>query len=462
MDSKKTRLAVISTYPFKKSGLSQYTKDLIKSAIFRKSFQQIHTFSVAIKTGHDEIADNIDFTDISSLISTARILNEAYDAVHIQFDEYYFYNSQLIELNYSNFYTFLTSLKIPTLVTLHFGFRENKFLSALLRKILNLPHVHVTVHSESHMKYIQKISKNSNKVHLIHHGFPDNLRKFSDNEMIRYKNFRTKNKGFVVLMTLGYFGEWKNQLRMITLISFLIKRGLPLKYYVIGSNMYDKNYYQRCKQEIISQKMNDYIILKNIFLSSKKFNFYLKCADIYVAPHQNYHNTNPSGTITYALGAGLPLIASVTSFSSSPEIKKSILLANNDTQFLKKIIFLVSNPKKRRLMSEMAIHTTANWAWSSISRRYFDLLYSMIRQKGAVQKTDKTRLIYPFTKDTALIQKMKIIHNANELIVLIPLFKLPCISLMHSEICKKINHSFQLLQIEIYIWIQITWNKLLL
>jgi glycosyltransferase involved in cell wall biosynthesis len=458
MISQKRRLAVISTHPPKDSGLGQYTIDLINSLPIKKYFDDIHMFSVNINKNNKRKLSEIDLTNIQDLVSTSKKINKDYDVASIQFDEYYFHNNDLIELNYLNFYTFLSSITIPVVVTLHFCFRNKRFFNKILKSILCLPNVHIVVHSKNHKKYIQNITNSSGNIHLIHHGYPDDITKFSSREKLTYKKFRNENENNTILMTLGYFGEWKNQLNTIKLVADLIEDGIKIRYYVIGSDVYGKDYYLQCKKEIESRRLTKYIILKNEYLSRERFNLYMKCTDIYIAYHKNYENLNPSGTLIYALGAGTPVITSRTMFSSSPEIKDLSVLAKDDAEFTFRLNDLITDGNKRKLLSRKSIDSTGQWAWSKISQKYLKLIQKILYDNTKFPISNKLLLIYPFVNSS---QKMTFSDEAKKIVVNIPIFNLPFSSLINTVFFRKANRIFQYTQLYTYLEIQTIWNKII-
>ena len=401
----KLKLAVISTYPFRESGIAKFTKDLISTDNIKNIFSKVHVFTAAIEPSEKLIKIDFNFCDTYQLNKLADVINKDYQMLSIQWDDGYVWKCKSAEIGYMNLFLFLKSIKVPVLITLHHGFDKKWFYTKLFCLMRSLPNVYFISQYSNQYGYIKKILKNDSNILLIPHGYPDNLR--------NHHQYSNRKSNEIILTTLGFFGGWKNQLTMIRLVSSVIKSGIPIKYYVLGSDVYGKDYFRECVDVVRTNHMAKNIFVKNMWLDNASFAKYLRRTDIYVS----YNNatvigSNPSGTMTYALGLGKPVVCCATDFTTSKEMSNLLFVAKNDNDFINILIKLTGDKKYRENISSKIYTGTTKWTWSKISEKYAENMKKILANGGRgsyLDGTDNKFQIWTLYKLLSFVANMNVL-----------------------------------------------------
>ena len=179
-----------------------------------------------------------------------------------------------------------------------------------------------------------------------------------------------------VISTFGLLNSGKGIEYVLDVIPELIRAFPDLLYLVIGAThpLVLKNEgekYRNFLLEKVSQlKIQKHVRFYNRYLEVGRLLKFLQASDIYIAPSINADQA-VSGTLSYAMGTGRPVIS--TPFAQAREdVEEAGLLVNfQDRNSLKKATErLLGDPNLREVMGKKAYFNTRHMVWHNVALSY--------------------------------------------------------------------------------------------
>ncbi|OGF76061.1 hypothetical protein A3E62_03240 [Candidatus Giovannonibacteria bacterium RIFCSPHIGHO2_12_FULL_44_29] len=370
-----TKVLFLGTYPPRRCGIATFTYDLAQAFY--------NTFAPAIKT----TVAAMNYSALKNPKYSSRVVleidqdkTEDYKiaAKKINADP----NIKLVCIQHefgifggefgSNLKYFLAELKKPTVMTLHTVLPNPKpAMEASIRPLLDRVSYLVVMSTNSKNILISRYGINPRKIFIIDHGI--HPVEFETSEKFK-KALHIQNRQ--VMSTFGLLNPGKGIEYVLDVIPELIRKFPNLLYLVMGVThpLVLKNEgeeYRNFLMEKANQlKIQKYVRFYNLYLEVGRLLKFLQATDIYIASSTNVDQA-VSGTFSYAMGTGRPIISAPFA-QAREDIGEAGLLVNfRDKSSLKKTIEqLLVNPKLREVMGKKAYFNTRHMTWSNVALSY--------------------------------------------------------------------------------------------
>ena len=369
----------ISTFPPRECGIATFTKDL--SGAMNKKFNPLAKSTVAAINNEstdlyhykNQVTHQIAATNIEDYIALADKINqnEQIKLVHIQHEFGIFggeYGNHLIPL--------LQVVKKPIIMTFHSVLpKPNKKLKHIVQFLLKNTKAVIVMNELSKTILQEQYQKGKTKIFVIPHGIPQVP--FDSGSKAKQK---LGLEGKIVLLTFGLLSRGKGVEYVLKSLPEVVKRFPNTLYLIIGithpliRKQEGETYRNFLKQEVEKLGLKNNVKFYNKYLPLKEIISYLKATDIYLCPTLNQAQS-VSGTLSYALGCGRPVISTASSYAKNMVTsERGILVPPGEPKAITKaVLFLIENPKLRYRLARTAYTETRHMTWPNVARSHFEL-----------------------------------------------------------------------------------------
>ncbi|MFH1889170.1 MAG: glycosyltransferase family 4 protein [Candidatus Omnitrophota bacterium] len=224
----------------------------------------------------------------------------------------------------------------------------------------------------------------------------------------------------VNLLTFGLLNRGKGIEYVIEALPKVVKEYPDILYIILGVTHPNvlkeegESYRNYLIQRVRELKLSSHVNFYNEYVSLEKLLYFLKAADIYISTSLN-PNQAVSGTLSYALGSGRPVIS--TSFAQARELitPETGLLVNfrDPDSYAEAIIKFLKEPVLREQLGKNAYFRTRNMTWENVALEYSELFskYSAdIAEVSEYKKIPRINLNHMFrlTDNIGIIQFAKL------------------------------------------------------
>jgi len=372
--SKKNSILILSTYPPRECGIATFTQDLLVA--FNKKFNpvikaEICALNDRIYNYNSNVAYQIDSAELEGYVSLAREINskDEIKIVNIQHEFGLFggeYGDYIIP--------FLQALEKPVVTTFHSIIpKPDKKLRKIVSAIIEKSNAVILMNSLSEETLVKDYKICSNKITYIPHGIPQVS--FEDSKKFK-KALGLEKK--TVLSTFGLISRNKGIEYAIRALSKVVKKYPDTVYLIIGEThpkimkLEGEKYRNSLIREIKKLGLENNVKFFNNFLSIEELIRLLKATDIYLSPSSDKKQC-VSGTLSYALGCGRPVVSTATEYANHIVTKNNGMLVRikDSQEIADAVMLLISNEKKRKLMAARAYKDTRAMIWPNVADRYF-------------------------------------------------------------------------------------------
>jgi glycosyltransferase involved in cell wall biosynthesis len=408
----------VSTFPPRACGIATFTQDL--SNAFNELYApHEETKIVAMNLDKDAVYDydkkkvifEIIQPDETKYVEAAHFLNDhpQVSIINIQ-HEFGIFGG----LNGSHIIIFLRELKKPAVITFHTVLPKPELgIHDTVCAIDNHVRTIVVMTETSKKILVEDYGINPEKIKIIPHGIHSTP--YSDG--VKFKK-KLKLDGKITISTFGLLSEGKGIEYGIEAMAGVVKK-FPKATYLIGGATHPvvlKNEGEKYRNKLTAlvQKLGleKNVIFYNKYMTLTEVLEFLSASDIYLAPPQNPIQA-VSGTLSYALGCGKPVVS--TAFSQAkeditPDI--GILVGFNESDEIRDaFINLISDKTKRNNMGMLAYFKTRSRTWQNVILNYMREYITVVPDLGETEKNlPKTKLdhLIKMTDDTGLFQFAKL------------------------------------------------------
>jgi len=369
----------MGTYPPRECGIATFTQDLA-TAMNKEFSPRFKSKIIAMDNDipkrprySKEVIFRIKETNIEGYIKIARKINKtkAVKLVNIQ------YEFGIFGGKYVNFLAaFLEILKKPVVTSLHSVVpKPSESMKSIIRYLAKKSACLVVMN-----KYAVNILRNdygikNKRIVVIHHGIHD-----VSYEPSRIAKNRLGYKDKIVLSSFGLISKNKSYEDIIKAMPAVVKKYPNTLYLIIGRthpNVVEyegEKYRNRLKKLIKKLHLNENVKFVNKYLPVPKLLEHLKATDIFVSSGKSLRQI-VSGTLSYAMGCGRPVITIPFLHAKEAITKERGILVKpgNPKSFSKSIIRLLSNPKLREKMGKNAYRYTRHMVWSNVAKSYMKI-----------------------------------------------------------------------------------------
>jgi glycosyltransferase involved in cell wall biosynthesis len=367
-------LVMITSYPPRECGIATYANDLYNSLInkFEKSFsiqicaleQDNANYSYAREVNFIvDTSKTENFTELAENLNTDRNVN----LILIQHEFGFFSGNDHL------FIGFLKQLTKPVLFALHTVLGKPNEVSREYMKLMlqsSLKTIVMTQHAAIILNEEYAIDKAN--ISVISHG--THLVKYSDKQLLKKKYGLVGKK---ILSTFGLLNSGKGIETTIKALVNVIEKEPTVLFLIIGithpgvvkkeGEIYRESLHAKIKE----LKLENNVRFINQFLELPELLEYLQLTDIYLFTSNN-PNQAVSGTFSYAISSGCPIIA--TAIPHALEVLANntgiIVDFNNSEQLSSAINLLLANDVHREELSSNGIHKLASTAWENSALKH--------------------------------------------------------------------------------------------
>lgn len=370
----------MSTYPPRECGIATFTQDLLHSSqkILASGFRcKVAAFNLSPLDTYKyprEVKWQIDQNSRKDYLDLAKVVNDdiLISGVILQHEYGIFGGKEGKKILY-----FMEKCKKPILVTLHTTLpTPSPKMKEVTKKIIELAS-NVIVLTKGSKEIIEKIyPKSRSKTFVIPHGI--HSIKFSFQE-----EFKTKLElnNHIVLSTFGLLSRNKGIKYAIKALPDVIKKYPSIIYLILGEThpVIRRNEGEKYRLEladlITSLGLEKHVKFYDQYLSLPYLLEFLQATDIYISTSINPNQT-VSGTLSYALGAGRPVIS--TEFTQAKEIVTQdigkLIPIKDSSALTSALLDLLDNQEELKHMGRNAYDKTRIMLWSNVAKKYTNLL----------------------------------------------------------------------------------------
>lgn len=405
----KSKIIFLSTFPPTQCGIATYTQDTIKgiTSVFGKSINceicelvnfpkkptQAFTLNTENREEYAKVAKEINNDDLVKL-------------VHIQHEFGLFggeYGDYLLE--------FLNAIKKPVTFTFHSVIQKpNDKLRTFVRLLLSYSNSVFVMTKQSQETLINDYGIEKETITCAPHGTHVVIYETPAEAKKRF-NIEDSRK---VLSTFGLLGEGKNIETGLKALPKIIKHTPNVLYLIIGKthpnlikNGVDE-YRNKLEAMVENLNLKDNVRFINEYLDTDELLNYLKATDIYLFTSKD-PNQAVSGTFSYAMSCACPLVAS--KIPHTVEVLSSdcgILVDIGDAdQFANATIKLLSDDNLREEMGKNAFRKMRASSWENVAIIHMNT-YTKLMENPAVIEFDYPEIqlmhVKKMTTDLGIIQ----------------------------------------------------------
>ncbi|MCR4335655.1 MAG: glycosyltransferase family 4 protein [archaeon] len=368
----------LSTYPPRECGLATFTRDVSEN-IQKKFGQEARAKIIAINEDNSSLYNygkkvvfNIVEQDIKSYEKAAEKINsmKGISLVNIQHEFGLFggdYGEHLLRLME------LTKKKIVT--TLHTVLEDpEEDMKRVVQKIFEYSNKIVVMTENAKEILTRDYEVDAEKIVIIPHGAP--------NIGFKEKNKIKKQMGFegkTILLTFGLLSRGKGIEHAIRAMPEIIKQNKEAVYLIVGQTHpkvrldEGESYRQELKELVVKDNVEENVKFVDKYLTLQEIMEFLKMTDVYLAPSIDQKQIC-SGTVSYAMGAGKPIIASKNKYNEEvlADNRGIIIKRNSGKSFAKQVNIILASNVLRKNLEKNAFEYSRKMTWANVSTKYFN------------------------------------------------------------------------------------------
>ncbi len=419
------KIIVISTYPPRKCGIATFSENLVNSLIKASELSgtDLEVEVIAMNDNGkqynypDLVKVTITESNKASYVKAANYINNSGAHLCLLQHEYGIFggNNGLLILS------LIKRLKTPLITTFHTVLENPDFHQREVLKAIADYSLKVIIMCPRAVKMLETVYEvDKNKVEIIEHGVPD-FSELLKNHPAKPAKWQQRK----LIFTFGLLNRNKGIETVIKALPGVVKSNPDVLYVVLGKTHpnvvkeYGEEYRDWLKQLITELELENNVEFIDRYVSEKELAQMLSFADIYVTPYLTKTQIT-SGTLAYALGAGLAVIS--TPYWHAEDVLADgtgILFEFGDSDKLTTLINnLFKDKKQLAVYKKRANNYGAKNTWPSIGKRYLDTISFVIKNVVTLYKNKEPFKIPPFsfTVLERLTDETGILQHANGMV----------------------------------------------
>ncbi|HPX51936.1 MAG TPA: glycosyltransferase, partial [Candidatus Pacearchaeota archaeon] len=301
---------------------------------------------------------------------------------------------------------FLNEIKKPVVITFHTVLPQpEEKRKEIIQKISQKVKAIIVMNLESKKILEEDYNIPKNLIFYIPHGIPSVP--LSDGQKEK-KELKLENN--IVLSTYGLISAGKGIEYFIQALSEVVKYFPNVKYLILGEThptvkrKEGEKYRNFLKSEVRRLGLQKNVWFYNKYLNTKDIEYFLNATDLYLSPILD-PKQSASGTMSFALGCGKPVVSTSTSYAKNiiKENEGILVGFRNPKEISKAIIEIISNPQKMKQMGLNAYVESRFMTWDNIALKHLRIYkkYIDISLKCPKLKLDHLKRL---TDDYGIIQ----------------------------------------------------------
>jgi len=409
------KVVYLSSFPPRECGIATFTADLtgamddLLESVVESRIAAVNTDAVSRYHYPRQVLFQIDPYSERDYLRTAESINGMDDVklVNVQ------HEFGLFGGGYgANILSFLGALKKPSVVTFHSVLPSpNGELHRIVRLIAEKASGVTAMTNLSREILVREYGLDEKKISVIPHGI--HAAPYSSSARPKAAlGFPEK----IILLTFGFLSRGKGIEYVIEALPKVVKAYPDLMYIVLGVTHPNvlkeegESYRNSLIQKVRDLGLSSHVSFYNEYASLDSLLQFLRAADIYISTSLD-PNQAVSGTLSYALGSGRPVIS--TPFAQAREIitPESGLLVNfrDPDSYAEALTALLKDPLRREQFGKNAYFRTRNMTWENVALEYSKLFSDYSGELAEVSKHKKIPRInlnhmFRLTDDFGIIQ----------------------------------------------------------
>lgn len=410
----------MSTFPPRECGIATFTQDLINA--FDDFFSPREESKVIALNGGElndfkyskSVIAQINQNKKEDYIKAAQKLNDLPQVKLICIQhEFGIHGGK----NGSNLLFFLREIKKPVVITLHTvvpassqfyqGYKDT------MHSINDYVRLIITMTETSKKILINDYWINPDKIKVIPHGIHA-----GQYQNVTKAKAKLKLNKQIVLSTFGLLGKGKGIEYAIEAMTEIVKKFPNVTYHIFGVThpvilkKEGEAYRNELIRKVFKLKLDKNVIFYNRYFSTAKILQFLQATDIYLSLSLNA-NQAVSGTLSYALGSGRPVIS--TAFAQAKECVTDeigrLVEFRDPKAIVKAVSELLEDKNLRFEMGKLAYFRTRYMTWQNVVLSYmreFRLIVKEIRIQETNLPKVKLKQIAKLTDNFGMFQFAKL------------------------------------------------------
>lgn len=407
-----SHILFISTYPPRECGIATFTQDLTTALdkkfnpLVKTKIGALNEQATSIYNYNNNVIHQITATELENYVSFARKINSRHDIkiVNIQ------HEFGIFGGNWGNYLIpFLQALEKPVVVTFHSVIPQpSDYLKKVVRMIAAKSQALVVMNKLSQRMLALDYDIPQYKIAYIPHGIPQVI--YGPSKL--YKE-QLGLEGKVVLSTFGLLSENKGIQYAIRALPKIVEKFPNLIYLIIGETHPNvrkgegERYRNFLNQEVRKLGLKNNVKFYNKYVNLEEITNFLQATDIYISSSISSAQS-VSGTLSYALGCGRPVISTPTQYAQHIVTKENGLLVRfrNSSDISKAVLSLLADEKSMQSMAANAYKDTRPMIWPNVAESYFKVYKKLAPIKTEENKLPGIKLdhIVRLTDDFGIIQ----------------------------------------------------------
>jgi len=374
-----TGVAFVSTYPPRRCGIATFTRDLANAvgdreivAIHRTGDRILYPLEVTRLVQADDRSDYLRAADAVSASGAS--------VVSIQ-HEYGLFGGRDGEF----ILDFVDRVRVPSVATLHTVLRRPTATQReVMMRLLDITAA-VVVMSEAAAELLREgYQAEPSRLRVIPHGVPD-LPLAESN--LHKPDFGLQGRS--VILSFGLLGPGKSYEHVIEAMARVRRDRPDALYVVLGATHPNlirtegEKYRDRLIRAVNDLGLREHVVFVDRFVGQEELGRWLQAADVFVTPYPNLDQI-VSGTLSYALAAGRPVVS--TPFAYASEVLsggRGVLVEPDSRQGLAEaLVGLLDDGVRRREMGRRAYAFSRHMIWSEVGAAYRQL-FSRVALRSA-------------------------------------------------------------------------------
>ncbi|MFC1947647.1 glycosyltransferase [Chloroflexota bacterium] len=395
-ESEETSIIYVSTFPPRICGIATFTQDLtsamdaILAPVVTSKITAMNPGSGVVRYRYPrKVILQINEYNLEDYVSAAKIINklEQVKIVSIQHEFGIFGGQRGL-----NIIPFMQAVDKPVVVTLHTVLPDpDEMLCSTVNSLADNSSALIVMTDSSKKILSQDYSIIQDKIKVVPHGIhpqPYNLS--------RTAKMALGYSDRVVLSSFGLLGRSKGLEYVIEALPQVVRKYPDFVYIIVGAThpgvlaQEGESYRISLIDKIHDLGLYEHVRMYNRYFPLTELLHFLKATDIYISPSLD-PNQAVSGTLSYALGMGRPVIS--TAFSQASELitdNIGILVDfRNPDSYAEAILQLLEDSERRLQMGKNAYFLTRNMTWPNVALQYIKIFaeYAPELEKISQQKS---------------------------------------------------------------------------
>ncbi len=388
----KSWIVCLSTFPPRRCGIATFTADLTNAVdeMFKPSVRSkvvaVNLTEISNLPYSDKVIFQISQSSEKDYVMVADKLNrlDKVKLVNIQHEFGIFggdYGSHIL--------LFLEKLQKPVVITLHTVLpNPDERMRKVVRKIMKYSKG-IVVMTEYSREILEKdYGLDPSRIQVIPHGIHHVPHRNSE-----HAKSSIGLSGKLVLSTFGFLNSSKGIEYVIEALPAVIKKFPNVRFLVAGVThpvvleQEGEEYRNFLVKKVYELGLSDYVSFYNTYLDLGDLLGFLEATDVYLSTSLNPNQT-VSGTLSYALGSGRPIIS--TAFAQAKQDITSevgiLIDFKNPRAFSDAIIKLLGDDNLRLQMGKNAYFRTRHMTWENVALSYLKYFSQFVPELTSGQK----------------------------------------------------------------------------